>query len=125
MKEFSILSVPEEQGGDDRRSSLVAANRVLSAWSREFEVAERERLKKPIESIFAAIEISVVSKPGECTESFEARLAGVDFPGVDIEMDRAARSLDLLESPSSEPPREDTKIASTSNGYFEWAVRED
>jgi hypothetical protein len=82
-------------------------------------------LKKPIESIFAAIEIAVMPKPGECTESFEPRLAGVDFPGVDIEMDRTARLLDLLKSPSSEPPWEDAKIATTSNGYFEWAVGED
>ena len=79
-------------------------------------------MKQPIETIFAAIEISVVSKAGESAESLESRLAWIDFPWVDIEMDRTARLIDLFEGPSSKPPREDAEISTTTNGYLQWAI---
>ena len=56
-----------------------------------------------------------MAKTGESTELTSDRLARIDFPGVDVEMDSTTGSLDFSKSPASEPPRKDSEVAPTTD----------
>ena len=56
-----------------------------------------------------------MAKAGESTELTGDRLARIDFPGVDVEVDGTTGSLDFSKSPASEPPREDSEVAPTTD----------
>jgi hypothetical protein len=81
----------------------------------QIQFSERKRIEESFQSIEASIEISVMAKTGESTELTGDRLARIDFPGVDVEMDSTTGSLDFSKSPASEPPREDSEVAPTTD----------
>ena len=56
-----------------------------------------------------------MAKAGESTQLTGDRLARIDFPGVDVEVDSTTGSLDFSKSPASEPPREDSEVAPTTD----------
>lgn len=56
-----------------------------------------------------------MAKTGESTELTGDRLARIDFPRVDVEMDSTTGSLDFSKCPASEPPGEDSEVAPTTD----------
>ena len=56
-----------------------------------------------------------MAKTGESAELIGDGLAWIDFPGVDVEMDSTTGSLDFSKCPASEPPREDSEVAPTTD----------
>jgi len=79
------------------------------------QISERKCIEESFQSIEASIEISVMAKTGERTELISDRLARIDFPGVDVEMDSTTGSLDFSKSPASEPPGEDSEVSPTTD----------
>lgn len=59
-------------------------------WRRQIEVAEGECIEKFFETLEAPVEVSIVTKSGQSAQFVYYRLVGVDFPWVDIEVNRTA-----------------------------------
>ena len=63
----------------------------------------------------ALIQVVVVSETGKCLD-VQPWLAGVDFPGMQIENKWLPRPVDLAKSPMAQPIREQTEIAAPCDG---------
>ena len=56
-----------------------------------------------------------MTKAGESTELTGDRLARIDFPGVDVEVDGTTGSLDFSKCPAGKPPWEDSEVSPTTD----------
>lgn len=62
------------------------------------------------------MKIPIMTESRHFTDPGDPRLLGVDFPGVDVEVDRPTALLDPLQGPFGEPPWEDPKITAATAG---------
>jgi hypothetical protein len=62
---------------------------------------------------------------GESAETLGFGLFGIDFPGVNIEVDGTSGAFDLFEPPTGKPPWEDTEVSTATDWDSQGAFGQD